>query len=81
MGWTLTSLIEFVTELIASTIPIALALALLAFLWSIFRGFSNSDDSKKRAELKQSLIWTLLALFIVVTLAGIVSVLTSTFDL
>lgn len=81
MGWTLTSLIEYVTELIALTIPLALGLALLAFFWSIVQGFGKTDDVKKRAELRQSILWILLALFVMVSLGGIIAVFTATLDI
>ncbi len=81
MGWSLTSLIEFITELIATTIPIALAFALLAFFWNIVQGFGKSGDAKKRSELVQALLWIVLALFVVIALGGVVAVITTTFDL
>ena len=76
---TLTSLIQFVTSLIGLTIPIAAALALFAFLWGILRGFGKMESVDKRTEARQMILWALVALFVVVTLGGIIAVFTSTF--
>ncbi len=76
---TLTTLIQFITTLIAATIPIALGLALLAFFWGIFQAFGKTDSVDKRSEARQALVWSAIALFVVVSLAGIIAVFQATF--
>lgn len=79
MSFTLTTLIEFVTRLIATTIPIAVALALLFFFWGLFKVFGKTDSVEGRSDAQQTILWSLIALFIIVSLGGIIAVFTSTF--
>lgn len=81
MNFTLTSLIQYITQIINGTTGILLAFALLGLLWGVVRGFGSIDSAEKRAEARQSLLWSLIAIVIVVTLAGIIAVVTSTFNL
>lgn len=76
---TLTSLIQFITELIGSTIPIFLALALFAFMWNIFQTFGNIDNVEKRKDGRDALVWSAIALFVIVSLAGIIAIFQATF--
>lgn len=76
--WTLTSLIEFITQLISITIPIAVAACLFFFFWGIVQVFFESEDTKKLAEGRSKIIWGLLALFVIASIAGIVSIVQAT---
>lgn len=76
---TLTDLINLVTDLIAYTIPIAVALALLAFMWSAFQAFGKSDSVDGRKEARQMLLWSLIAIVVIATLGGLVALVSSTF--
>lgn len=76
---TLTTIIQQITTLIAYTIPIAVMLALLAFFWGVFQAFGKVDSVEKRKEARSALIWSGIALFVVVSLAGIVAVFQATF--
>ena len=76
---TLTSIINSLTALIGATIPIAAALALFFFFWGIFMAFGNTDNVDKRAEVRQTIMWSLIALFVIFTLGGLIAVFTSTF--
>jgi uncharacterized membrane protein len=75
----LTDIIETVTELIGATIPIALALALLAFMWGVFQAFGKTDNVEGRSEARQAIFWSLIAIVVVVSLAGIIAIFTATF--
>jgi uncharacterized membrane protein len=76
---TLTSLIQFITNLIGSTIPMMLALALLAFFWNIFQTFGNIDNAEKRKDGRDALVWSAIALFVIVSLSGIIAIFQATF--
>ncbi len=77
-GWTITSLIQFVTKLIGSVIPIALALCLLVFFWTMLEIFLDSDG-KKRKEATGRLLYAIVAFFVVLSLNGLVQILVATF--
>lgn len=76
---TLTSLINQITALVGLVIPIALALALLAFFWGIFRAFGKTDSVDGRADARQTLLWSVIAMFVVLTLGGIIALFTGSF--
>lgn len=75
----LRTIIELITCYIGLTIPIAFGIALLAFFWSIFQLFGKIDSVDKRAEGRTMLIWSLIALFVIASLGGIVAIFQSTF--
>ena len=76
---TLTQIINLITCLVGLVIPLALGLALLAFFWSLFRAFGKVDSVDGRKEAQQGLVWSALALFVVVSLAGIIAIFQATF--
>lgn len=75
----LRDIIEVLTDLVGAVIPIAVALALLAFFWGIFQAFGKVESVDKRTEARQTIVWSLVALFVVVTLGGIIAVFLGTF--
>ena len=76
---TLTTLIEDITYLIGLSIPTAVGLCLLIFLWAAFRFMQFSDSPDKRKEYIKWMTFGGIALFVVVSLAGIVYLITETF--
>lgn len=58
-------------DLIRGFIWLIMALALLTFLWSVFRyAFSQKEDDRKHA--KQVMVWGIIALFVMVSIWGLV---------
>lgn len=78
---TLTSLIQLITTIIAAAIPIAAGVALIAFFWGIFMAFGKVDSVDSRAEARQTIMWSMIALFVLFTLGGIIMVISNTFSL
>ena len=66
-------------DMINLVIPFVISLALLYFLINIFKLVFASDDSKGREDAKGLIIWGIVALFVMVSVWGLVRVLTSTF--
>ena len=77
----LKGLIGVIVDLINRAVPVIIALALLYFFWgiAIFIFNLNTDDEKKRSEGKQVMLWGIIALFVMVSLWGIVKILQRTF--
>lgn len=71
----LTGLIKLVTDIIWITIPIAVAFALLGFFWGVFQLMTSLDSADKRADARQTLLWSVLALFVIASLAGLIELL------
>ena len=78
-GSTLKDLIMLITNLIGAALPLAVALGLLGFFWGIFRAFGSQDDAEKRKEGYEYIVWSLLAIIVVVSIGGIINVLQATF--
>ena len=71
-------LVQILINLITSLIPLVVALTLLVFIWGIFQLVrSNSEDSRKEAIA--IITYGIISLFVMVSVWGLVSILTSTF--
>ena len=68
-------------NLMGQAMGVLYAAAFAVFFWGIVLFILNTDDDKKRAEGKQWMMWGVIALFVMVTLWGIVEVLVGTFHL
>ena len=71
--------VEIILNLINNAlVPFILALALLVFLWGVFRYFI-ADSSKAKEEGRNLLVWGLLAFVVMITVWGIVLAVKRTF--
>ncbi len=68
-------------DLINLATPIVVALALLYFFWGLATFVLNSGNKDKRDEGRNIMIWGIIALFVMVSVWGIVNVVRDTFDL
>ncbi len=58
-----------------TAVEIILALSVVVFLWGIFRFLSSEE---KKEEGKQFMFWSIIGIFVMVSLWGLVSILKST---
>jgi len=63
---------------IRQTIVVLMFLATVLFLWGVIQFLMHPDNEEVRARGKQHMIWGVLALFVAVTMWGIVRVLCNT---
>jgi hypothetical protein len=68
-------LTAFKTSIIDKLIPIIFGLSLIYFFWGISQFILNSADQKKRDEGKSKIIWGVVALFVFVSLYGILALM------
>jgi len=73
-----TGLIDNIGAWVGNLIPITIALALLFFLWGLVMFIKNSGDSAAREEGKQKMFWGVVALFVMVSVWGLVTFLGKT---
>ena len=66
-------------NIIAAAAPVVVALALLYFFWGLSKFILNADNEQARTDGKQIMIWGIAALFVMVTVWGLVAVLNATF--
>ncbi len=77
-GRTLTNLINTAIDLAVAAVPVVAALALLFFIWGIADFIFHADDTEKRKKAQQKLIWGLISMIVIVSLAGLVQILNVT---
>ena len=76
------TLFQWGTCIITSAIiPLLFALALAAFIYGVVQYIINPNNSEKRGEGQQYMIWGIIGLFVMISVWGLVGVLSSTFNL
>lgn len=65
----------------AAVIPLIFTLTFLVFLWGMFNYIRNADNEKKREESKKFIYWGIIGLTVMVSVWGIVRIVTTTFGL
>lgn len=66
-------------DLVRTATPIVVALALLGFFWGLAMYiFSGAGNKEKRKEGLQIMLWGILALFVMISVFGIVNTLQAT---
>jgi hypothetical protein len=54
-------------------------LATVAFIWGVIQYFLNAENEEKRKKGKSFMLWGIIALFVMVSVWGLVGVLSNTF--
>ena len=76
---TVEDLIFVIGNIIRLATPVVAALALIYFFWGLSKFILHADDETERAKGKQIMIWGIVALFVMLTIWGIIRVLQFTF--
>ncbi|MFC1731324.1 hypothetical protein ACFL6I_13470 [candidate division KSB1 bacterium] len=72
-------LIHLFVSLINTAVSVIIALAVLGFFWGVTKYMFSAQDSTKLEEGKKVMIWGIIALFVMVSIWGILRVLSNTF--
>jgi len=72
---TLKDIIKTAKDLVADTIPLVIGLALVYFIYGIAQYISNSGDAAKKEEGKTRMTWGIIALFVIISVWGLVSLI------
>jgi uncharacterized membrane protein YidH (DUF202 family) len=64
-----------------SVIPLIFALAIAMFIWGVVQFVINSDEEAKKTKGKQFMLWGIIALAVMVSVWGLVNILTDTFGI
>ncbi len=67
-------------DFINSLLPFIISLTVLFFLWGLFQ-MVRASDGEAREEAKGYVIWAIIALFVMVSVWGLVNVLVRSFRL
>lgn len=64
-------------DLVTTAIPVVASLALVVFFWGLAKFILKADDVKAREEGRQVMMWGIVALFVLVSIWGIIFFLTN----
>jgi hypothetical protein len=67
--------------LMKMVVPLLFSLATLTFIWGVYQYFINPDNETKREKGKGYMLWSLIGLFVMLSMWGIVAIFTDTFGL
>ena len=70
VGGLIRSILNFFGDVVAFAGPFLIAVALLAFFWSLIKFLFDSEKTK---ESKDFLIWSIIILFVMVSIWGIIA--------
>ena len=74
------SILGTVTNILNSIIPIIIGLAVVYFLWGVF-GYVTAGADDKKKEARDVMIYGIIAIFVMVSVWGLVNLLVDTFGL
>lgn len=72
--------VSMIKALIEALIPIVIGLAVLAFLWGVLQ-YVIAKDEDKQEEARGIMLYGIIALFVMVSVWGLVNILGDTLDL
>jgi hypothetical protein len=79
---TLSDFFTYGTCLLSKTIvPLIVTVALVMFLFGVMKFILNSGDETKRKEGREFMLWGIISLFVMLSIWGILNLLTNTFGL
>lgn len=64
-----------------SVIPLIFSLALVMFVWGVVQYVINSSEEAKKEKGRQFMIWGIIALAVMISVWGLVGILSSTFNI
>lgn len=67
-----TDIVGEIGDLVKLATPIVIGLALLAFFWGLVKFIFSSGDEDARKDAKHLMIWSVIALFIMISIVGII---------
>ena len=71
----LTELIYIPVRLLQDAVPILVSLALLFFFWGMANFILHAGNTEERKKGRDVMVWGLIALFVILSVAGLVAVL------
>jgi len=74
-------LIIALTDIINFTVPFLIGLGVFLIIYGILGYISNAADEEKRAEARKFILWGVVAVFIMISVWGLVNILYNTFNL
>jgi len=80
VGYDITSLVEKIRGILNIIIPLLIAIAVVVFLFGVVKYVTSGGSEEKRVEARNTMIWGIVGLFVMVAVWGLVAVLVNTFN-
>ncbi|OHA89450.1 MAG: hypothetical protein A3C70_02950 [Candidatus Zambryskibacteria bacterium RIFCSPHIGHO2_02_FULL_43_14] len=77
----LQTLVQSIGTLVDLALPIVVGLALLAFFWGLVKFIFAQGNEESKADAKKIMLWGLIALFVMVSVWGLVNFIGSAFGI
>jgi hypothetical protein len=74
------SIFAFIKNILNTVLPLIIAAAVVYFVWGMFQLFLAGDEDKKE-KAKTTVIYGVIAIFVMVSVWGLVNILSNTFQL
>ena len=74
-------IIQSISSIVALALPIVVALGLLAFFWGLVKFIFAAGDEAAKDEGKRIMLWGIIALFVMVSVWGIVNFIGESFNI
>ena len=75
------TLLKVLQNVVDAIIPFVVGLAVLVFIYGVFNFVTSAGDEEARAGAKQLIIWGIIGIFVMVSVWGLVNILSRTFNL
>jgi hypothetical protein len=76
---TFRSLVLIIVDLVNIAIPILVSLAVIGFIWGITQYGFNQDSEETKKTARKMMVWGIIIIFVMVSIYGILNILTNTF--
>ncbi len=74
-------LISSLIGVLNGLVPLFIALAVVYFLWGVLQFVSSGDDAEARKQGQARMVHGIIAIFVMVSLWGLINILVEAFDL
>src|SRR3989344_2571306 len=75
------TLVSSIGRVVDLALPIVVALALLGFFWGLVKFIFAQGNEESKADAKKIMLWGLIALFVMVSVWGLVGFIGNAFDI
>ncbi len=75
------NIVESIGNLVKLATPIVVGLALLAFFWGLVKFIFSGGDEEAKKDSKHLMIWSVIALFIMISIVGIINFIGNSLDI
>ncbi len=80
-GGNINNLLGSVTTIVNNLVGLLMTLAVIAFFWGLVKYIWNAGDEDKRKDGRHMMIWGVVALFVMVSIWGLVNFIGDTFSI